>query len=161
MALAEELEFYKKSVISFQQINAQLEQDNDALKAKSWNLGIKLQTVEAERDKLLKEVAEIKEKNKEMLNKQVQRNNEHVDKIKSLEDANKDIKNKGIQLQKVYKEGMNKYYEQCMSEIAKARITSRRQEVIDCVQRNGGNKKKAAKELGISRQAVYDHLNKR
>lgn len=161
MTVAEELEFYKKNVISLQQINIKLEQDNGAFEAKNWKLGSKLETVDAERNKLLKEVAELKEKNKEMVIQQSQDKNEQLYKIKSLEGENKDLKNKGIQLQQVYNENMNKYREQCMAEIAKARANnSRHQEVIDSVARNGGNKTKAASELGISRQAVYDHLNK-
>jgi len=46
------------------------------------------------------------------------------------------------------------------TEIVIARARRRHQEIMDCYHRNNGNVSKTAKELGITRKAVYQHLEK-
>lgn len=44
--------------------------------------------------------------------------------------------------------------------MAEAGRISRHQEVLECLHRNNGNVRKTAKELRMSRQAIYQHIHK-
>lgn len=160
MTLKEEVEYYKKNALALQEMNSKLENDNGALKAKNWNLENKLKDMKTERDRLSKEVDILKDEKKELNLRMAHDKKELSGKVRALEDENRSIKSKAMQLQQVYKEQLNKYREQCMTEIAKARNSNRNQEIINCLNRNNGNKTKTAKELGITRQAIYNCINR-
>lgn len=163
MAAFDELEYYRKNSIELLNENNKLKSEKQAFEAKNWNLGNKLKNIEAEVNKLKQEINELKADNSQQVSKilEYKRNEDGLlQNIKSLEFENIELKNTVIRLKQQYKEQLTKYYEQCKFEIARARSMNKRQEIIECLQRNNGNKAKTAAELGISRQALYKHLNK-
>ncbi|MFL0194350.1 helix-turn-helix domain-containing protein [Clostridium sp. WILCCON 0269] len=153
MTLKEELEHYKKDVVELMNERADLREENEWIKCKNSNLLMGIMELESERNRLGEYNHDLEKEKEQIFIKLSKR-------IRSLEAENRDLESKGIKLQQIYNEKLRECYKKYMDEIAKARDISKCRETLECLNRNNGNKARTAKELGISRQALYKRIKK-
>lgn len=80
--------------------------------------------------------------------------------LSNLRTENKTLKEKQTYMEQKHRQSLKALRDQYEAETVKARNINRREEISNCLSRNDGNKSKAAMELGISRQALYQYINK-
>ncbi|GAB6152581.1 hypothetical protein JCM17380_13310 [Desulfosporosinus burensis] len=78
----------------------------------------------------------------------------------NLRVENKTLKEKQTYIEQKHNQRLKALREHYEAEVVKARRIVKHEEILNCLSRNNGNIIKAAFELGISRQALYQRLNR-
>jgi len=129
-------------------------------------------TIEEEFQQCKKELQQCKktmESNDRKMDGLIKENAKLTNKIWDMENielGNLSVENKTLKEKQAYIEqkhnqtlkALRVHYE---AEIVKARHFNRLEEILNCLSKNNGNKTKTAKELGVSRQALYQYMNRK